>query len=282
MRRFFAPAKVNLWLHVLGRRADGYHELDSLVAFARIGDRVGFAPGGPLSLTIDGPFGAGLAGDADNLILRAARELASRVPGLILGAFALEKNLPLASGLGGGSSDAAAALRALCAANRLPLDEPRVIAAAEATGSDVPVCLVPRARMMRGRGEIVGPPVGLPEMAVVLVNSGLAVSTPAVFAALALKPGQSERSEPPRAQSDWPARIAAARNDLQNPAVALAPAVADTLERLAAAPGARRARMSGSGATCFALFDDTAAAARAARVLRRALPDAWVRATRLG
>ena len=282
MRRFFAPAKVNLWLHVLGRRADGYHELDSLVAFARIGDRVGFAPGGPLSLTIDGPFGAGLAGDADNLILRAARELASRVPGLTLGAFALGKNLPLASGLGGGSSDAAAALRALCAANRLPLDEPRVIAAAEATGSDVPVCLVPRARMMRGRGEIVGPPVDLPEMAVVLVNPGVAVSTPAVFAALALKPGQSERSEPPRAQSDWPARIAAARNDLQNPAVALAPAVADTLERLAAAPGARRARMSGSGATCFALFDDTAAAARAARVLRRALPDAWVRATRLG
>ena len=281
MRWYFAPAKVNLWLHVLGRRADGYHDLDSLVTFARVGDRVGFQPGGPLKLAISGPFADGLAADSDNLVLRAARELAARVPGLTLGAFALEKNLPLASGLGGGSSDAAAALRALCAANRLSLDDARVLAAAAASGSDVPVCLVPRARMMQGRGEIVGPPVDLPEMAVVLVNSGLAVSTPAVFAALALKPGQSAKGEPPRAEGEWPTRIAAARNDLQNPVAARSPAVTETLERLAAAPGARLARMSGSGATCFALFDDARAAANAARLLRRAMPKAWVCATRL-
>ena len=278
--RVFAPAKVNLWLHVLGRRADGYHELDSLVAFAGVGDRVGLTPGGPLSLSIEGPFGAGLGAGDDNLILRAARELAARVPRLTLGAFTLEKNLPIASGLGGGSSDAAAALRALCAANRLSLDDPRVRAAAAASGSDVPVCLVPRARMMRGRGEIVGPPVDLPEMAVVLVNPGVAVSTSAVFAILGLAHGE-RTSALLHLDRRWSARIAAARNDLQAPAISLARDIARTLAALAALPGAGVVRMSGSGATCFAVFEEIAAARAAARSLRRAAPDWYLRATRL-
>ena len=157
MRWHFAPAKVNLWLHVFGRRADGYHTLDSLVAFARVGDRVGFVAGSALSLKISGPQGGSLSGAEDNLVLRAARELAARIDTLQLGAFELVKNLPVASGLGGGSADAAAALRALCQANRIARRS-RVIDAALATGSDVRVCLKPRARLMRGRGDILEEP----------------------------------------------------------------------------------------------------------------------------
>ena len=157
MRWHFAPAKVNLWLEVLGRRADGYHALDSLVAFARVGDRVGFAAGSALSLTISGPQGGSLSASEDNLILRAAREpWPRRFDALQLGAFALVKNLPVASGLGGGSADAAAALRALCQANGIATDDPRVIDAALATGSDVRVCLKPNARYHARTGRSAG------------------------------------------------------------------------------------------------------------------------------
>ena len=180
----FAPAKVNLTLHVLGRRADGYHEIESLVAFAGIGDRLTFRPGERLALAVSGPTGAAAGASDDNLVLKAARALAARVDGLRLGHFVLDKQLPVAAGLGGGSSDAAAALRLLAQVNGLSLDDERVRAAAQATGADVPVCLDPRARMMRGIGEILSDPMTLPELPAVLVNPGVAVPTRDVFAAL--------------------------------------------------------------------------------------------------
>ncbi|PWB84023.1 MAG: 4-(cytidine 5'-diphospho)-2-C-methyl-D-erythritol kinase, partial [Methylocystaceae bacterium] len=156
-----APAKINLTLHILGRRADGYHELESLVAFSGGGDLLRLEPGAELTLAVDGPTAAAAGDGADNLVLRAARQLAERVPGLRLGAFRLTKRLPVAAGVGGGSSDAAAALRLLARANNLSPDDPRLLDAARATGSDVPVCLDPRARFMRGAGEEIGERLGL-------------------------------------------------------------------------------------------------------------------------
>ena len=161
----FAPAKVNLTLHVLGRRADGYHEIESLVVFADVGDRLTFVPGGTLALDVSGPTAQAAGAGGDNLVLKAARALAERVEGLRVGAFRLDKQLPVAAGLGGGSSDAAAALRLLARQNGLSLDDARLREAARVTGADVPVCLDPRARMMRGIGEILSDPVTLPDIA---------------------------------------------------------------------------------------------------------------------
>ncbi len=192
MRLFRAPAKVNLTLHILGRRADGYHELDSLVAFAGVGDRLAFVPGEPLGLEVAGPTAQAAGPEGDNLVLKAARALAERAPGLRLGRFVLDKQLPVAAGLGGGSSDAAAALRALAAHNGLALaDDPRSREAARATGADVPVCLDPRARRMGGIGELLSAPLGLPPLPAVLVNPRAASPTPAVFAGMGLARGQS-------------------------------------------------------------------------------------------
>ncbi len=172
-----APAKVNLTLRVLGRRADGYHELESLVAFADVADRLALAPGRGLTLAVRGPNAAQAGADADNLVLKGANALAGLIPGLTLGAFALEKKLPVAAGIGGGSTDAAAALRLLARANNLAGDDPRVYAAARATGADVPVCLDPRTRLMRGIGEQLSAPLKLPSLDAVLVNPGVAVAT---------------------------------------------------------------------------------------------------------
>ena len=282
MHWHFAPAKVNLWLEVLGRRADGYHALDSLVAFARVGDRVGFTAGPALSLAISGAQGKAISASEDNLVLRAARELAARIDNLQLGVFALVKNLPVASGLGGGSADAAAALRALCQTNRLALDDARVLEAALATGSDVAVCLQPRARIMRGRGEILQDSPAPLKLNVVLANPMVEVSTAKVFAQVGLAPGVTLHEANPPSQAPIAAQIFHARNDLQAPAIAVAPVIGDVLAALAGASGVRLARMSGSGATCFGMFDDAAAAAKAAAQLRRRNPKWWVRATRLG
>jgi 4-diphosphocytidyl-2-C-methyl-D-erythritol kinase len=153
-----APAKVNLTLRVLGRRADGYHEIESLVAFAGVGDRLSFAPGGALALNVRGPSAGEAGATADNLVLKAARALADRLPTVGAGTFDLEKRLPVAAGLGGGSADAAAALRLLARTNKLAPDDPLLYAAARATGADVPVCLDPRTRLMRGIGEILSSP----------------------------------------------------------------------------------------------------------------------------
>ncbi len=183
-----APAKVNLTLRVIGRRADGYHDIESLVVFAALGDELAFAPGRTLKLSVSGPTARAAGGLADNLVLKAARALAERVEGLKTGGFTLAKRLPVAAGLGGGSSDAAAALRLLARANRIALGDPRLHEAARATGADVPVCLDPRPRVMRGIGEILSAPLELPRLPAVLVNPGVAVPTKDVFAGLRLAP----------------------------------------------------------------------------------------------
>ena len=219
-------------------------------------------------------------------MLRAARALADRRRDCGSAASGCIKLLPVAAGLGGGSSDAAAALRALAAANGIASDDVRLWEAARATGADVSVCLDPRARMMRGIGDRIGPALGLAPLPALLVNPGVAVPTPGVFAGLGLARGETSR----RAVAPDPSRLDGAdllgalrqgRNDLQASAEAIAPAITDALGALAASAGVRLARMSGSGATCFALYRDRHAAARAARKLKCAQPAWWVRATYL-
>ncbi len=283
-----APAKINLTLHVLGRRpGDGYHVLESLVAFAEVADTLEFTPGPDLTLAVSGPT-AGPAGPLDdNLVLRAARHLAAGVGGLELGGFRLHKRLPVAAGIGGGSSDAAAALRLLAEHNGLSLDHPVVVAAARATGADVPVCLDPRARMMRGAGEQVGPVLGLAGLPALLLNPGVPVSTAPVFKALGLAVGQRlEGTEHPEIAEGLDAEavlaaITPARNDLEAPALTVAPVIGEALSLLRAQGGCRLARMSGSGATVFAIFSDDAAAQAAAAAIRSAQPEWWVEPTRL-
>ncbi|MGX5774641.1 4-(cytidine 5'-diphospho)-2-C-methyl-D-erythritol kinase [Methylorubrum zatmanii] len=283
-----APAKINLTLHVLGRRpGDGYHALESLVAFAGVADTLELVPGPDLTLDVSGPT-AGPAGPLDdNLVLRAARHLAAGVDGLRHGAFRLYKQLPVAAGIGGGSSDAAAALRLLAELNGLSLDHPAVIAAARATGADVPVCLDPRARMMRGAGEEIGPVLGLAELPSVLVNPGVPVATAPVFKALGLAVGQRlDGAEHPAVGGglDMEAVLAVigpARNDLEAPALTVAPVIGEALALLRTQAGCRLARMSGSGATVFAIFADDGAADAAAGAIRSVQPGWWVEPTRL-
>ena len=282
----FAPAKVNLTLHVLGRRPDGYHEIESLVAFADIGDRLTFAPGDALSLEVTGPSAAGAGADQDNLVLRAARALSERIDGLRGGRFVLDKQLPVAAGLGGGSSDAAAALRLLARYNDVGIDDLCLLAAARATGADVPVCLDPQARMMRGFGEVLSAPVALPELPAVLVNPGVAVPTKNVFAALAALALTSPVQANDFIAIDTDAAslvslLTARRNDLEIPAIGIQAVIADVLRGLQTLPRCLLARMSGSGATCFGLFGSAGAAAEAAQRLQTAQPGWWVRATTL-
>ena len=278
-----APAKVNLTLRVLGRRADGYHDIESLVAFAGVGDALTFTPGGTLALAVGGPTSAAAGDVADNLVLKAARALAERVEGLKLGRFTLSKRLPVSAGLGGGSADAAAALRLLARANRMAPDDPRLMQAARNTGADVPVCLDPRARLMRGIGDVLSAPLDLPRLFALLVNPGVAVATKDVFAALSIPPAAPIAQAPtPPEPAGLLAEITNGRNDLEGPAIELEPAIADVLAVLRKLPGCRLARMSGSGATCFGLFDSTRATTAAARTLRVGYPAWWVRATVLG
>ncbi|WP_179380240.1 4-(cytidine 5'-diphospho)-2-C-methyl-D-erythritol kinase [Jannaschia marina] len=258
----FAPAKVNLTLHVTGRRADGYHLLDSLVAFADVGDRL--AAGAGDGLTVTGPFAAGVPTGYSNLIRRALSHVGVRR------AVSLEKNLPHPAGLGGGSSDAAAALRLVGAE-----PGPEV---AETLGADVPVCLLARGARMRGIGEQVEP-VALPSLPAVLVNPGVAVATPKVFAALA-RPNNADMGALP----DWADAaelipwLGTMRNDLEAPARSLAPEIGTALAAIGGT-GATLARMSGSGATCFGLYPSRAVAETAAAALAR--PGWWVRACTL-
>jgi len=279
----FAQAKVNLTLHVLGRRADGYHELESLTVFADVGDRLTLAPGGGLSLDAAGPTAAAAGEGGDNLVLKAARALAERIAGLRVGSFSLEKQLPVAAGLGGGSSDAAAALRLIAKANALSLDDPRIRDAARATGADVPVCLDPKARIMRGIGEVLSAPIALPPLPAVLINPGVAVPTKDVFGALAAPAlAAAPKRDDIIAQPEFAAVIAALksrRNDLEAPALRIQPVIGDVLAALRATKDCALARMSGSGATCFALFSSEAAARSAAQQIQAAHPTWWVRAT---
>jgi 4-diphosphocytidyl-2-C-methyl-D-erythritol kinase len=281
-----APAKVNLTLAIVGRRADGYHLLDSLVTFAAIADRLSLTPGRPLSLVVRGATAKQAGPLSDNLVLKAARELAAEIPGLRLGRFSLEKRLPVAAGIGGGSSDAAAALRLLARANRIPPSDRRLHKAAQRVGADVPVCVEPRPKRMCGIGERLSPALAMPKLAAVMVNPGVAVPTRDIFAVLGLKPGQRagrRRSPPlPRDRSALVAMLARQSNDLEPPAIRLQPVIAEVLEALRREPGCELARMSGSGATCFGLFTSQRTANAAAKRLVRAHRRWWVKATTFG
>lgn len=271
--KVFAPAKVNLTLHVTGRRKDGYHLLDSLVMFADVGDRVTVMPAKQNLLEVTGPRAAGVPTDRSNLVARAADLFG--IPVHII----LSKHLPSAAGIGGGSSDAAATILALSDI----IGDARLPVGVTDLGADLRVCLMRQAARMRGIGDDVTPCPGLPPLFAVLANPGIEVPTPAVFGAL------GDPSKPPmpkrlpqgmktRAFIDW---LATQRNDLEAPAISLAPVIADVLGALAALPKARLARMSGSGATCFGLFETEKAAQDAALLLAKSHPDWWIEATRL-
>jgi len=282
-----APAKVNLSLRVLGRRDDGYHEIESLVAFADVGDFLSLTPGDELSLAVQGPHAAQAGEGAGNLVLKAAAALAARLPGMRTGAFWLDKQLPVAAGLGGGSADAAAALRALGRANDLAADDPRLYEAARVTGADVPVCLDPRPRVMRGIGEVLSAPLALPALPAVLVNPRIALATKAVFAGWAPSVERYDACDPAviarlTDREGLLQFLMRQPNDLEFSAIALAPDIAEVLHALRGLPGRGLARMSGSGATCFALFASAAKAIEAGNALRAKYPRWWVRATALG
>ncbi len=287
MRWQRAPAKINLTLRVLGRRDDGYHELESLVAFAGLSDWLGFEPADDLTLEVFGPRADQIGPVEENLVVRAARSLAAHAPGLRLGRFRLIKRLPAAAGLGGGSADAAAALRLLAGEAGLSVDDPRVRASALATGADVLACLSPQARIMKGIGDQLGPAIRLPNIFAVLVNPQVQAPTPKVFAALGLAPGS--RLQPaggsfPQAISDRAALLdflSRRRNDLEAAAIRVAPPIAVVLKSLSRIPEARVTGMSGSGATCFALFGDRRGAAAARRIVAAEHPGWWVEATDL-
>ncbi|MDE2377427.1 4-(cytidine 5'-diphospho)-2-C-methyl-D-erythritol kinase [Bradyrhizobium sp.] len=281
-------AKVNLSLRVVGRRVDGYHDLESVVAFADCADRLTVEPGGALTLATTGPLAAACGELADNLVLKAAKLLADAVPGLRLGAFALEKVLPVAAGIGGGSADAAAALRLLARLNGLSLDDPRLQQVALATGADVPVCLFSRACDMTGVGEQLHA-LDLPCMPCVMVNPRVPVATRDVFNALGLRNGELlvgagdviEAPAWPEAGAsiaDWIDILSTVANDLEAPAMHIEPVIGEVLEALRASSGVGLARMSGSGATCFAIYADLAAARAAAETIRRGHPGWWVHA----
>ncbi|MDE1937520.1 MAG: 4-(cytidine 5'-diphospho)-2-C-methyl-D-erythritol kinase [Alphaproteobacteria bacterium] len=280
--REFAPAKINLFLHVGDKRADGYHALESLVVFAGIGDALTFVPSDDISLSIDGPFSSVLSSDPDNLVTKAARALAAQ-SGVVTGArITLTKNLPVASGIGGGSADAAAALRGLARLWDLTASQEQLRKLGETLGSDIPVCVDCATAWMEGRGEIVAPLSDIPAAPMVLVNPGVGVPTGKVFAALTERHGVGHGRPPTMASvGDLIAYLNTTANDLEAPARATAPAIGEVLDALAVQPGVLLTRMSGSGATCFALFESQAAAAAAAAVLRRARPSWWVADTEM-
>ncbi|MGF1629895.1 MAG: 4-(cytidine 5'-diphospho)-2-C-methyl-D-erythritol kinase [Kiloniellaceae bacterium] len=272
-----AWAKINLTLQVTGRRANGYHELESLVAFADVGDRLQLEKSGALTLTVEGPFATALDGAGDNLVLRAAQVLAAHTGAPAGAVLTLTKNLPVASGIGGGSADAAATLRGLARLWRLDLPPAELEALALSLGADVPVCLRGGAAVMSGIGEVLQPVPALPPLWLLLVNPGVAVSTPAVFAE---RQGAFSQVAEPRlpplglaAFIDW---LTVRGNDLEPPACRLAPAVAAVLADLNAMPDCLLARMSGSGATCFGLFENESAAHAAAAAVALQHRDWWV------
>jgi 4-diphosphocytidyl-2-C-methyl-D-erythritol kinase len=275
-----ACAKINLTLRVLGRRADGYHTLESLMAFATVSDTLALQPAAAVGLEITGPFAAACGAIADNLVLKAVSALGARVGDVKIGHFYLQKTLPVAAGIGGGSADAAAALRLMAQLNDLALDDPRLAAAALAVGADVPVCLDARARIVRGIGEQLSGPVALPPLPALMVNPGVPLVTRGVFAAYAgSESGAGELGEIPGEADALIDMLGRCGNDLTQAAIACAPVVATVLTALQALPGARLARMSGSGPTCFALFSTTAEAMAAEKRLALEHKDWWVRAT---
>lgn len=262
----FAPAKINLTLHITGQRQDGYHLLDSMVAFADVGDMVRVTPADEMSLTVSGPFSAGVPADDRNLCWKAAEAYGETV------AIELIKNLPPAAGIGGGSSDAAAVLRAMEQAFGRPFAKDPII-----LGADVPVCVVGHMSQMQGIGDWVLPLFVEEPIPAVLVNPRVEVSTAEVFSALENKSNPAMTEWPmgggPTAAMDW---YKSQRNDLQEPAIQRAPVIAEVLKQIAAQDGCGLARMSGSGATCFGLFHSPDEAEAAANAIAASHPGWWV------
>lgn len=280
-----ARAKVNLTLRVLGRRTDGYHELQSLVAFADIGDEITLRVGAPPGVTANGPYASAI--DSENIAARALKALAGAAPTLVLGGVHIEKRLPVAAGIGGGSADAAAILRAVRKANSGRASAIDWLALAASLGADVPVCLASTAQFMWGIGRETAPVPTLPPLPAVLVNPGVPLATAAVFQALDAPPAPA-RIAAPNVPGRFPdlaavaAYVNAHGNDLEPAATALCPAVGAVLAALGGAPGALLARMSGSGPTCFALFGSVEAAETGAQRIRAEEPAWWTVATTLG
>jgi 4-diphosphocytidyl-2-C-methyl-D-erythritol kinase len=286
-------AKVNLTLRVVGRRTDGYHDIESVVAFADCADLLTLTPGSELDLRTSGPLAEACGATSDNLVIKAAHLLRGRVPDLKVGSFTLDKVLPVAAGIGGGSADAAAALRLLAQLNGLAFDDPRIIEVAQLTGADVPVCVASRACVMTGVGENLQP-LNLPKMPSVMVNPSVPVATKDVFRALGLRNGElrvgatdvllQDRSWPESDASvvEWVEAFVEVGNDLEAPALRIQPVIDEVLSALRNAKGAKLARMSGSGATCFAIFADDVDAQAAAEKIRRDHPVWWVHAGTLG
>lgn len=264
----FAPAKINLALRILGRRADGFHELDSIVAFADVGDRLTLERAERFEIAASGSFARDLPPPTDNIVYRAWKAVAADVRGLPPVRVHIEKNLPVSSGIGGGSANAAAMLRGLIKIFDLDMAAPGLERIALALGADVPVCLRSESCHMRGIGDRITPIGGLGPFHAVLVNPGAAVSTAAVFAKLGLMKGESF-GRPSAAGEDW-------QNDLTSPAIAVQPAIAEVI---AAMPGAR---MSGSGATCFAIFESRGEAVEFAADLKKRHAAWWIRDTTIG
>ena len=275
METEFAPAKINLTLHITGQRPDGYHLVDSLVCFADAGDVVSAGLAEDLTLTVTGRYADALGGTVENLVIRAARLLRSRRGAAIT----LDKRLPVASGIGGGSSDAAATLRMLARLWGIPLPDPRRL---QALGSDVPVCMARHGARMSGTGGTLAP-VFLPEAWIVLANPGVSLPTPSVFRVLTERQNPPMPAELPRFDTvqTLAGFLGAMRNDLETAAIGVAPVIGTVLAALQHQPGGLISRMTGSGATCFALFGSEAAAVRAAQEVQKSYPLWWVQCARM-
>jgi 4-diphosphocytidyl-2-C-methyl-D-erythritol kinase len=282
-------AKVNLTLRVFGRRGDGYHDIESVVAFADCADHLTLTEAPELDLRASGPLAEACGATSDNLVIKAALLLRERVPGLKVGSFTLDKRLPVAAGIGGGSADAAAALRLLAQLNGLALDDPRIVEVARLTGADVPVCVESRACVMTGVGETLRP-LRLPKMPSVMVNPCVPVATRDVFSALGLRNGEllvgatdvllQDRAWPEADApvTEWIDSFVDVGNDLEAPALRIQPLIGEVLAALRDSDGVKLARMSGSGATCFAIYERAADATAAAEKIRKAHPEWWVHA----
>lgn len=285
-----ARAKINLSLHVTGRRGDGYHLLESLVAFADVGDTLELTPDDTMTLSVRGPHANALSSPAENLVMRAAMLLREKLGERLSPArMVLHKSLPVASGIGGGSADAAAALRGLNRLGRIPVADTELARMAGKLGADVPVCLRSRPALIRGIGEIVDDAPHLPDCPAVLVNPGVQVSTPAAFRMLDIpETVHRKRAHPPLPASGWAdvASLAAwlhhCGNDLEAAARSIAPQITSVLETLADTDDVLLARMSGSGATCFALYPTPHHARAAAVALQAAHPGWWIEETTIG
>ncbi len=278
-----ARAKVNLSLNILGKRDDGYHELESLVVFADFGDYLELDCSNPLGLSIEGEFGHKIANTENNLILQAAEKFKQYNPGLRLGHFHLKKDIPVAAGLGGGSSDAAAALRLLAKANGISLTEPLLMDIAARLGADVPVCIQSQPRFMSGIGEKLGAELQLPDLFCLLVNPQCAVATANVFKALAASPYQKHDVTDFKCETKvqfitW---LKVQKNDLERPAISLKPVIQNVLSALSLTDAPQLVRMSGSGATCFALYETWDQVLKAEQILKQQNPTWWIKSSTL-